>query len=86
MFLSISESAYRRLGLPDRGLRMKGIAQIGFSRKSVFMKVGIVLTGLGDCFSDFLGLENRFVNRGIFGDVTDPEFGISALQRDTSIA
>ena len=27
-------------------------------------------------FSDFLGLENRFENRGIFSDVTDPEFWI----------
>ena len=31
---------------------------------------------LGDHFSDFLGLENRFENRGFFGDVTDPEPGI----------
>ena len=31
---------------------------------------------LGNRFSDFLGLEDRFENRGIFGDATDPEFGI----------
>ena len=27
----------------------------------------------GDRFPGFLGLENRFENRWIFGDVTDPE-------------
>ena len=32
--------------------------------------------GLGSNFSGFLGLENRFENETIFGDVTDPEFGI----------
>ena len=28
---------------------------------------------LGDRFSDFLSLENRLENRGVFGDATDPE-------------
>ena len=32
--------------------------------------------GLGDRFSGFLVLENRLENRGILGDVTDPEFWI----------
>ena len=35
----------------------------------------LFLRGLGDRFSDFLGLENRHENRGNFCDVTDPEFG-----------
>ena len=43
------------------------------SRGSIF----VIFGGLGGCFSDFLGLANRFENRGIFfGNVTDSEPGI----------
>ena len=40
-FLSISESKFRRLGLPNRGFRMEGIAKIDFSWKSFLMNFGI---------------------------------------------
>ena len=56
---------------------MEGIAKNDLSWKSFLMNFGIDLFGsLGDRFSDFLGLENRLENRGIFGDVTNPEFWI----------
>ena len=38
--------------------------------------VGGLGPALGAAFLDFLGIENRLENRGIFGDVTDPEFWI----------
>ena len=56
---------------------MEGIAQIDFSRKSFFMDFGVefcrFLEALGAVFSGFLGLENRFENRGVFVMQTDPD-------------
>ena len=40
-FLAISDSIFRRLGLPNRGVRMEGIATIDFSWKSFLKNVGI---------------------------------------------
>ena len=40
-FLPISASRFRRLGLPNRGFRMEGIANIDFSWKSFLMNFGI---------------------------------------------
>ena len=36
-FLSISESEFQRLGLPNQGVRMESIAKIDFPRKSFLM-------------------------------------------------
>ena len=70
LFIAFSDSKFRRLGLLDRGFRMEGIANICFSWKSFFMNFGIdfrcFFGGLGNRFSGFLGLENRFANRRIF--------------------
>ena len=41
MFLSISELEFQRLGLPNRGFRIEGIAKIDFSWKSFLMTFGI---------------------------------------------
>ena len=77
IFFMISDSKFGRLGLPDRGFRMQGIAKIDFSWKSFLMNFGnrflLFFDSLGHRFSDFLSLGNRFENKGIFCDVTDPE-------------
>ena len=39
IFLSISDSTFRRLGLPNRGFCMEGIAKMTFHRK-VVMDIG----------------------------------------------
>ena len=53
-FLSISESKIQRLGLPNRGCRMEGIAKTNFSWKSFLMHFGIdvyrFLIALGTVF------------------------------------
>ena len=43
---------------------------------SFLSRISSFVRGLGSRFSGLLGLENRFENRRIFGDVTDPESGI----------
>ena len=54
---SISESKFRRLGLPNRGFRIAGIAKIDFSWKSFSMNFGIdyyrLLRALGIVFLIF---------------------------------
>ena len=42
-FLSISETKFQGLGLPNRGFRMERIAKIDFSRKSFFIQFGVDL-------------------------------------------
>ena len=77
IFLSISESKSRRLGLSNRGFRIECIAKIDVSPKSFLMNLGTDLCcffgSLGSHFSGFLGLENRFEYEHIFSDETDPE-------------
>ena len=41
IFLSISESNFRRLGLPNRGFRMECIAEIDLSWKSCLVNLGM---------------------------------------------
>ena len=41
IFLAISDSIFRRLGLPNRGFRMEGIAKHDFSWKSFLKNVGV---------------------------------------------
>ena len=59
---------------------MDCIEKSDFPQKALFNDFGIdfyrFLEALGAVFSDFLSLENRLEHRGIFGDVTDPEFWI----------
>ena len=59
-FLSISESTFRRLGLPYRGFRRESIAKIDFPRKSFFMNFGV------DCyrFVEALGAAVLIFERG----------------------
>ncbi len=57
IFLSISDSEFRYLGLPHRGFRMESIAKIDFSLKSFLMNVGMdfcrFLEALGAVFLFF---------------------------------
>ena len=62
IFLSIFESKFRRLGLPDRVCHASGIAKNGFSWKSCLMNLGIDL-----CFLEEIAF---------FSDATDHESGI----------
>ena len=77
--LSISESKFRRTGLPNRGVRFQNIAKNVFSRKSFcndfVMAFCRFSAALGTVFSNFLGLGNRFGKRGIFVMQLDPETG-----------
>ena len=50
-FLVISDSIFRRSGLPNRGFRIEVIAKIDFSWKSFSKNFWIVLL----CFADALG-------------------------------
>ena len=52
--LSISESTFRRLGLPNRGFRKEGIAKNDFSLEFFFYGFR------GRCVSFFGGLGSRF--------------------------
>ena len=77
--LLISESEFRRSGLPNRGFRTECIAKNEFAWISCLMNSGIDLCrffeALGTvCF--WGGLENRLENATISSDVEDPEPGI----------
>ena len=72
IFLAIFESKFRRLGLPNGGFRIEGIAkktEIVFNEFRV--RFWLFFRCLGGRFSGFLGPENRLENRRIFGDVTN---------------
>ena len=75
--LLISNSIFRCLGLPDRCFRMEGLAKIEFSWKSVLKNFGIDLFVFfpccWSCFSDFLGLGNKFENETVFSKKPDLE-------------
>ena len=73
----MSASTFRSFGFQNLGFRKDGIATNDVSWESFLMNLGVELRkieALGIVFSDFLSLKNRLKNRGIFGDVTDPEF------------
>ena len=78
-FLSISESTFRRLELPNRGFCMECIAKIDLSQKSFFITFTIdfycFLKALGPVFQ-VLSLENKLENTMIFSNITVSEFGI----------
>ena len=73
----ISNLIFRCLGLPDRCFRMEGLAKIEFSWKSVSKNFGIDLFVFfpccWSCFSDFLGLGNKFENETVFSKKPDLE-------------
>ena len=63
IFLSTSESTFRRLGLPNRGFRMDGIA-----KKRLFMEIVFCrfLRALGTVFLIFLALKRSLKTKGFF--------------------
>ena len=66
--LSISESRFRRSGLPNRGFRIEGFAEIDFSWKPFVMSFGIdfcCFLEAKEALSGSLGLENRLENERI---------------------
>ena len=67
--LSISESKFRRLGLPNQGSYMEGIAKVDCSRKSFLMNSGIdlcrLLEALGTVFLIFRALKTDLKIEGI---------------------
>ena len=74
--LSISESKFQCLGLPNRGFRMESVAQIDFSRKLFLMEFGIVcflLEALGSDLQFLWALETGLKMKLFFCDATDPE-------------
>ena len=77
IFLSISDSRFRRVELPNHGFRIEGIAKNDFSWKSFLMKSRIVFSffsSIGSRFSVF-SLENRLENTTIFSDISKSESG-----------
>ena len=77
IFVSSSESKFLRLGLPNRGFRMEGIAKNALSWKSCFFvfqdRFLLFSESLGYRFSDSCNLENKVENEAILCDVADPE-------------